>query len=43
MGVRSEVLRGFTKSSWGSGGAVSPPAGSGAEARKILNLTLFRG
>ena len=27
----------------GLGGAVSPPAGSGAEPRKILKLTLFRG
>ena len=42
-GVRREVLRGFTKSSWGSGGGVSPPAGSGAEPWKILKLTLFRG
>ena len=25
-GVRREVLRGFTKSSWGSGGAVTPHA-----------------
>ena len=25
------------------GGAVSPPAGSGAEPRKISKLTLFRG
>ena len=35
-GVRREVLR-------GSGGAVSPPARSGVEPRKILKLTLFRG
>ena len=27
----------------GGGGAVSPPAGSGVEPRKILKLTLFRG
>ena len=27
----------------GLGGGVSPPAGSGAEPRKILKLTLFRG
>ena len=31
-GIRREVLRGFTKSSWGSGGGgrCEPPAGSGA-------------
>ena len=38
-GVRREVLRGFTKSRWGLGrGAVSLPAGFGAEPRKILKL-----
>ena len=45
MGVRREVLRGvhqIQQGVWG-GGAVSPPAGSGAEPRKILKLTLFRG
>ena len=28
----------YQKSSWGSGGAVSPPAGFGAAARKILKF-----
>ena len=39
---------GFTKSSWGSGGRCEPPpppppSRVGAEPRKILKLTLFRG
>ena len=44
-GVRKEVLRGGSPNPAGGlgGGAVSPPAGSGAEPRKFLKLTLFRG
>ena len=45
-GVRRETLGGVHKIQpgvWGGGGgAVSPPAGSGAELRKILKLMLFR-
>ena len=45
--VHGRTQRGFEGGSpnpaGGLGGAVSPPAGSGAEPRKILKLTLFRG
>ena len=45
--VQGRTQRGFEGGSpnpaGGPGGAVSPPAGSGAEPRKILKLTLFRG
>ena len=42
MGVRREVLRGFTKSSWGSGGCCEPPSGVRGGAPEDFEINAFQ-
>ena len=41
-GVRREVLRGFTESSWGSGGRCEPPSGVRGGAPEDFEINAFR-
>ena len=41
-GVRREVLRGFTKSSWGSGGRCEPPSGVRGGAPEDFEISAFQ-
>ena len=42
MGVRREVLRGFTKSSWGSGGRCEPHSGVRGGAPEDFEINAFQ-